>query len=1214
VQATSPERFRFVRELGAGGMGAADLVYDAIREETVARKRCHAEGLAGGTLDRDRTRRAWARLKREFRALAELRHPSIVSVYELGEDSAGVYFTMEVVDGIDLYAYCRGGAAGARSDVERLADTRSASGVDAIATNAVRPARGELSLERLVGVLPSLLEGLAYLHARGLVHRDLKPSNVLVERDGRARILDFGILAELSGSAARSIAGTSIYMAPEQIRGLPPATSIDLYALGVTLFEIVAGEPPFVAQTTPALFLQHLRQEPPRLTSCPPALADAVHALLSKEPAGRPSIETLASALLPALGARPPELESSSIAGGELVGRNDLQRRIAGELESDRSFEALVLQGPTGVGKSALAAWAAAFARARGYTVLSGRARQNELLAFNAIDGIVDDLADAIESLDDPEIGHHRRRASVAFPVLGRPHEKLDASSARAVAFDGVIELLSLVARLGPGVLLAIDDVQWADADSIALLLAIAERAPSGIKMIVTLRDDLPASAGTSFATESRAVRTHVVPPLDVASLAAIVARSAGGSLDREAALRIGEQCAGRAYFAEVAGRLALEVGASPTDFSAALAARLADLSGDARNVLATVSAAEGWIRTSDVASALGLARGAVDAVASELAELAVLRRTGGIGADQELDLYHDVARDAATRAVGAAGITFGHAALADLLDRRSDADPLVLVRHLAGAGRRADAARRAADEAKKAESRRAYGLAAELYSLAASGWPERALWMSRSRITALIRAGSYETAIAEIERLESPGDDTRASLEFDRSYALFMAGKIGEGLAALDRSLALSKLRPVSRGGLHRLPDLVRMMAGPRKPARRKKPFSDDPIARERRERDAEVALLLTWEEPFAALSWAVRARAAADASGQPERGAFADYLLAFLSVTSSGKAGDVPVAARYLACARDRAAPIRDEPHIVACDGTVRALMRFRRGEFREASDEFVGVARALEEAGHARTHTHLLVLSNTCGALMGGELTSALGPAIDAFEQACPPAQGAMEAHTLIIRATHSLYVGDRERYRDCRARMRQRQERDGEVRFYHVINELFGGYGELFWGDPIALRASNERFMKIARRFRPLSTYFAGGVASILAVAEAAALRLGDRRASVRKIDRWAAIARAAPPFFISGAVRAQAYVADHQGRPERALELLREAEAIADRYDQRVSRGIARYQRGIRIWGEEGAELVTLARADLASAGARDHLLEEDPVRRGAPEP
>jgi hypothetical protein len=185
------------------------------------------------------------------------------------------------------------------------------------------------------------------------------------------------------------------------------------------------------------------------------------------------------------------------------------------------------------------------------------------------------------------------------------------------------------------------------------------------------------------------------------------------------------------------------------------------------------------------------------------------------------------------------------------------------------------------------------------------------------------------------------------------------------------------------------------------------------------------------------------------------------------------------------------------------------------------------------------------------------------------------------------------------------------MRARQERDGEVRFYHVINEFFGGYGDLFWGDPIALRASSERFMKVARRFRPLSTYFAGGVASILAVTEAAALRLGDRRASVRKIDRWAAIARAAPPFFTSGAVRAQAYAADHRKKPERALELLREAEAMADLRDLRVSRGIARYQRGIRIGGDEGRELVALARADLASVGAHDHLLEEDPVLRGA---
>ncbi len=202
-------------------MGAVDLVWDTLREEEVARKRCRVDtrGSAG--------QRALAQLKREFRATAELRHPSLVPVYELGEDAGGLYFTMQAIDGDDLYRWCRNAddSRSPRSDDttarsptlhhDPLADTVQGDPATAPTSAAVdpEPSPSALDLDRLARVLPSLFDGLAYLHARGLVHRDLKPSNVLIDSGGSARILDFGVLADLAAPAGE-IAGTPAYMAP----------------------------------------------------------------------------------------------------------------------------------------------------------------------------------------------------------------------------------------------------------------------------------------------------------------------------------------------------------------------------------------------------------------------------------------------------------------------------------------------------------------------------------------------------------------------------------------------------------------------------------------------------------------------------------------------------------------------------------------------------------------------------------------------------------------------------------------------------------------------------------------------------------------------------------------------------------------------------------------------------------------------------------------
>lgn len=1156
--------------LGRGGMGSVDRVYDERRREEVALKRSRTgAGVSSSALDT--LRREWTRFKREFRVLSELRHPSLVRVYDLGEDELGLFFTMEIVEGVNIRRFCREG--------------------------------GELAAERLATVLPSLLEGLAHLHARGIVHRDLKPSNVLVDSAGCARIVDFGILAELSIDPGEII-GTAAYMPPEQIDGGRPTPAMDLYALGATLHELVTGAPPFPGTTRAELFAQHKSSPAPAIApskTVPPALCGAIQALLSKTPDTRPSIAAFAATALPALGARAPNLVSGSLEASVLFGRHAEQDRIEQHLTGEH-FGVVVLGGATGIGKTALAEWCAERARSRGYAVLSGRARRNELVAFNAIDSVVDELAELLRVAPDDELEVHRRRASLAFPVLGRSKEALYGASARAAAFDGLARVLAHTARAHDRLVVTIDDLQWADADSLAFLRALEALAPPRVKIVATLRTDVPESLATRWLNESAAARFLSVEPLDAPSLARIVARATGGTIAENEAVRLAASCAGRPFFAEIAGRIAREVEGAP-DLAELLSRRMTGLDEPDRKLLAIVAAADEWLDSALVAEAAEITPGRVEDLASDLESSAIVRRARNAG-DDGLDMYHDVAREAARAAVGGSMIRRAHEAIAAVLDRRPDADPLRIVRHLRGADRGAQAAHRAADGARKASDRGAYGLAAELYELAIEGLPDRRAELARARATALIRAGLYDRAIDELRRVEA--DAGSESIEFDRAYALLMSGSMDAGRAGLDRMLRRERMRPIATRGFALLRDGLRFFAGPRPvPATRNSAELGD---RERRERECEIALLLSWEEPGASVSWALRVREHADRSRQPARGASAEYVLAFLAAAGGGKQIEQPLALRYLEAARKRAVAVAEDPHIRALDRAVLAFLELRTGNGVAASREFAAIATDLEHQGLARTHMHLLALSNACGSMMVAERQDDIVKALARFEAACPPDRGAMEAHARVVRIAIAIYAGDRARFEDMRRAARETMPAPDGFKFHHLLHDMWAGYGDIFWGDPTALRIEYARLMRLGRRFKPFDTYVAGALAGVLAIAEAAAVRAGDREASARKIDRWADLARRAP-LRSTAAIRAQAYVADHRGDVRRAIALLEEAETIADRAGIAISRAIARHQRAIRIGGDEGDALARSARAALVEIGAGEHLLFEDPGRR-----
>ncbi len=293
------------------------------------------------------------RLAREFEALQGLVHPNVVRVFDAGVHEGYSYLAMELVEGLDLRSYLspalddaparaapapEGGPAEPWSDepaTESLAEPFSdATPVIAIGADAIRafaalmdepetdpgipPSRGVRPrvapaaladarpmgvamlerlnrpgrLARLVDAIRQVCQGLAYVHAHGLVHRDLKPSNIMVDDARRVRLMDFG-LVKLASEATHltqhgKVVGTYRYMAPEQACGEAVDLRADLYSVGVIVFELLCGRPPFTARRPSELWEQITSRAPPPVLSvnpgADPRLAAAAERLLAKRP------------------------------------------------------------------------------------------------------------------------------------------------------------------------------------------------------------------------------------------------------------------------------------------------------------------------------------------------------------------------------------------------------------------------------------------------------------------------------------------------------------------------------------------------------------------------------------------------------------------------------------------------------------------------------------------------------------------------------------------------------------------------------------------------------------------------------------------------------------------------------------------------------------------------------------------------------------------
>ena len=801
-------RFELVDELGKGGMGIVYRARDKQRGGEVALKAL-----------REIEPNALLRLKREFRVMCDVRHPNLVRLGELLERDGRWFFTMELVEGVHFLEW-----VGAPPDMaepsEQVATSTMATTVEpaagrasgkrgAVATEPPPMRRPRVQAEprfdetRLRTALRGIVEGLAGLHAKGLVHRDVKPSNIKIDSSGRLVLLDFGVTVART-DADSELAGTYAYMAPEQAAGeVTPAS--DWYAVGVMLFRAMTGYLPFPASreglTMKAQFAAPLADDYVR--GLPRDLVTLCDALLRTDPAkraGEAEVRAAVGVMLP--------LRAPTSLTAPFVGRHRERLRLAG-LRADGGSRVALIIGQSGVGKTALARQFLddQLESQAKMIVLESRCDERETVPFNALDGIVDGLARLVahqrERLPEEALDALRTDAAAElrrlFPVLTElsPPRRLQLSldESRAAAARALRDVLAAIGRAGPLALL-IDDAQWADADSCALLADLMASPPPPLLLVVTTRgpERPPLMAGIKVDEE---IVLEGLETEDALALANAVAAN-----ERIDAAAIAREAGGHPMFIAELSRFAAERRSAAGNLDEALWARASEASEAARSVLHAVVVDGGALSRSIAVAASGLDP---EKAADAIAELRVARliREG----DDVVEPYHDRVREAVAGRLPPAERMALHLVLAHALEE-SGAPPERLAHHWAGGGEKQRAAKCAELAASRAAETLAFERAAEWLAMALElgsldGAARRALLVSRA--DALTHAGHLREAghaFLEASQTGEPSELEQRDLRRRAAERLLSGGDMATGLEVERQLLAEVGLPwPASRG-----------------------------------------------------------------------------------------------------------------------------------------------------------------------------------------------------------------------------------------------------------------------------------------------------------------------------------------------------------------------------------------------------------------------------
>ncbi|MBI4850325.1 MAG: protein kinase [Acidobacteria bacterium] len=839
---TGTKRFLVRRRLGVGGFGVVYQVYDQERLSEVALK----------LLNKTEASSIY-RFKQEFRSLADITHPNLVTLYELLSEKDLWFFTMELVPGVSFSEYVRG--LNANSDNPRTekigtntfsnkSDNRQTlekedNSPPKFITKPTSLSNELLNIERLRSALKQLVSGVYALHNNEKLHCDLKPSNVLITNEERLVILDFGLVTQVSESKnQQEFFGTPDYMSPEQCLGKNLSESSDWYSVGVMLFEALTGELPF-----DSIFGNVLREKlrydptiPNRLTKdLPQDLVDLCHQLLKRNIQDRPNSREI----LLSLGIKPKTQGHNVITLGSsptaLVGRDSHLKQLYEAFQIAKTGKTVIcyVLGHSGMGKTALVRHFLTNIKhkEKNLIILSGRCYEQESVPYKAFDSVVDNLSQYLKALPSKEIQSLLPEdilliarlfpvlmqvtaiASIERPVLDFP----DFQELRRRAFIALRELLNQLARQKPLVLF-IDDLQWGDLDSIALLAElISPPNPLAITLLITYRSEEEESSlilkklfslQHSDNVDLKKIYVEQLSSEEATELISTLSETQQ-NISSEQMEKMVRESGGNPFFIDELIRYSQIDSSNITDISTDLTleevilTRVAQLPMSAQRLLQILAlAGQPLIRS--------IAKQAASLENDEQTALAFLRSNHMIRRREReqvefLEIYHDRVRETLLKNFTSAQRKELHNSLAIALEQSGQADPESLAMHFSGAGEKEKVAEYALKGADQAAQALAFDHAIELYKqvLGLFTSQQQAYQIASVEIklgNALVNAGrSTEAAKAFLAAAEYSSKEDALELKRRAAEQFLFGGLIDEGLSVLSKVLSSVNLKLAS-------------------------------------------------------------------------------------------------------------------------------------------------------------------------------------------------------------------------------------------------------------------------------------------------------------------------------------------------------------------------------------------------------------------------------